>query len=182
VRIIQAARGLLRQGASGFGVAEVARRAGVTRRTIYQRFGSRAGLVDAVVVDFERGMGIGAGLISGPLVPNPSAQLKTLLQRTTSVWYSDEDLLRAIFELGTDPEIRAIIERHDAGRRAAIRREASRLAAAGALRGEVSARAAAGVLWFLTSFETYDFMRRRNGLGVRATASSLATLARSILA
>jgi hypothetical protein len=77
-----------------------------------------------------------------------------------SVWSSDEDLLRAISELGTDPQIRAIIERHAAGRRAAIRREASRLAAAGALRGEVSARAAVGVIWFLTSFETYDFMRR----------------------
>ncbi len=54
-RILDAARSLFAEvGFHGVGLEEVARRADVSRKTVYYQFGSKRGLLEAVVADAER--------------------------------------------------------------------------------------------------------------------------------
>jgi AcrR family transcriptional regulator len=59
-RIVRAARGLLlaRRSPPEFSIDQVARRAGVTRATVYHQFGSRRGLFEAVFDDLAARGGI----------------------------------------------------------------------------------------------------------------------------
>src|SRR2546422_8101779 len=63
-RVLRAARELLtaRAGAEPFSVDAVARRAGVARMTVYHRFGSRRGLLEALFDSFPAGGELPAGL------------------------------------------------------------------------------------------------------------------------
>src|SRR5438093_13007201 len=56
-RVLRAARELLtaRAGAEPFSVDAVARRAGVARMTVYHQFGSRRGLLEALLDSFAAG-------------------------------------------------------------------------------------------------------------------------------
>jgi AcrR family transcriptional regulator len=136
----------------------VARRAGVTRATVYNRFGSRAALLDR--------------LAPGATVPEPSAHdprqaVRDYLVATCLRWAANPALYRRLpaTEEGDNP-----------------RRLAAHLATLDALRPGCSLREAQDVLATLGSFPTFDRLHQDGRRSAPAVAEILMRLAGGILA
>jgi AcrR family transcriptional regulator len=175
--IIEAARALI--AAEGFhraSLVDVARQAGVTRATVYQHFGSKLGLLEAVATDaLER-----AGLNElPPLLQMPDARdaWEVSTRAAVRMWTAEHELFRKVIGLaGVDPEARQIVEQRDGERRSAMEFLVARLAEQGYLRpGRDPARALA-TLTLLTSFPTFDSLYTVNGLAPAAIADLLIDL------
>jgi AcrR family transcriptional regulator len=137
-------------------VEEVATRAGVSRATVYQQFGSRVGLVDAICdsLDLE-------AVEASPDVP-------TLLKRTTEFWVREEMFLSQLYDAAAvDPAAREFVERQTRDR---YRQLPHWVDAAGL-----------PILGLLTSFETYVELRRRAGLSERQVVAHLQRAAAELL-
>ena len=89
--ILSAARQEFGQrGYAGGRVDRIARGAGVNKQLIFYYFGSKAGLFRAVVEAASWGMAADPGASGGPL-----DQLRTVLERTSSAFTANADLLGA---------------------------------------------------------------------------------------
>ena len=120
VRIVSAAAAILgtAQGTSGFSLQAVAERAGVTRLTVYNQFGSRRALLEAVFDD----MATRGGLHRIPQVmagSDPHAGLLRVVAIFCDFWSFDPDALGPLHAAGTsDPEFGASVrERNECRRR-----------------------------------------------------------------
>ena len=159
--ILSAARELVsRSPAAAVSVGAIARQAGVSRLTVYQRFGSRAALLEA-------------------LRPKPQATLdldgdaRAALHRhfveASTAWAADPALHRHLpAPRGDDPDTE--------------RRLAERLLAADALRPGCSLREAEDVIGALASFAVFDRLHRDGRRSPAAVADILMRLAGGILA
>jgi len=141
--VLTAARELVAAGGgASLSVGEVARRAGVSRLTIYNRFGSRSGLLRAV-----------AGQAHWRDVPpatngakNPREKLRDRVAAACAMWASDPALFRALPAVTSSGDPAALKDR-------AL---AERLAAADQLRPGCSLKEAEDVIGALTSFGVFD--------------------------
>jgi AcrR family transcriptional regulator len=166
--ILSTARELLTTGNDpSISVGAVARRAGVSRLTIYNRFGSRAGLLQAVLDDARRRPPAPNADAAG----NPRAQLSHRLSESCLGWASDPSLFRRLPELG-------LAESESPG---ADRALAERLAAADQLRPGCSLKEAEDVIGTLTSFATFDGLYKDGRRSATAVAEILMRLASAIL-
>jgi AcrR family transcriptional regulator len=184
-RILDAVEERLREApAERIAVDEVARRADVSRSTIYLLFGSRAGLFDAFGLDVIERAGI-ARVREAIANPDPRATVRDGIRAGADVYAANRDVLRALFsmaQLDTDAFAGAV-ERMVDDRRRHMRRLARRLREHGALRSGVTEAQAVHLLWVLTSFETFDQLFDGQGLDAEAAADLLvATAERSVLA
>src|SRR5262245_52485318 len=137
-------------------VEQVAARAGVSRATVYQQFGSRVGLVDAICDGLDL------------TAVKDADDVDTLLERSVAFWASEETLLGQLYAAAAvDPAAREFVERQTRDRHAHLARFAG--------------REALPVLALLTSFETYVELRRRVGLTQRRTTSTLQAIAARLL-
>lgn len=152
-----AVRDLLREGAFHESTVEqVATRAGVSRATVYQQFGSRVGLVDAICDSLDL-----AAVKSSP-------DVATLLKRTCDFWAQEETLLSQLYDAAAvDPAAREFVERQTRDRYAHLPHwvDAARVP----------------VLGVLSSFETYVELRRRAGLSQRQVVATLQRAAAQLL-
>src|SRR6266487_28106 len=100
-RVMESVRELLREGAFHQSTVEqVATRAGVSRATVYQQFGSRLGLVDAICDSLDL------------VAIKESPDVATLLQRTTEFWAQEETLLSQLYDAAAvDPAAREFVGR-----------------------------------------------------------------------
>src|SRR5882672_7109930 len=104
-RVIEAAARSLREEASfaTFSLDAVAKAAGVTRLTVYNQFGSRRGLLEALFDDLaEKG-----GLVRIPEAlaePDPHAALDRLIEIFCAFWNRDPAIGRLHEAMATDPE------------------------------------------------------------------------------
>jgi AcrR family transcriptional regulator len=175
-RVVDAARRLFAEaGFHRVSLDEIARRADVARATVYHQFGSKLGVLGAVVEDFERRAGLAqlAELIeTGPvdtLVPD-------VVTAGCRYWATDPALARSIVAFAvTDPQASELLAGHDDGRRRLLSRMVERLGAGDPER-------ALDTLWLLTSFRAYDELARGRGLDTAAVAALLSRLARAGLA
>jgi len=159
--ILSAARELVsRSPAAEVSVGQIARQAGVSRLTVYQRFGSRSGLLEALrprphaTDDFDG---------------DARAALYRHLVEACSAWAADPALHRHLpAPDGADPE--------------PDRRLAERLLAADALRPGCSLREAEDVIGALSSFAVFDRLHREGRRSPAAVADILMRLAGGILA
>lgn len=160
--ILSAARELVSLGpASGVSVGAIARRAGVSRVTVYNRFGGRSGLLAALSPTKPP--------IGSSEAADPREALHEHLTRTCTVWAGDPALHRHLPDSGDpDPEIE--------------RRLAERLAAADALRPGCSLREAEDAIAALGSFSVFDRLHRDGRRSPTAVAEILMRLASGILA
>lgn len=166
--VLTAARELVAAGGgSQLSVGAVARRAGVSRLTIYNRFGSRSGLLRAV-----------AGEAHGRSLPpaangakEPREELRDRIAAACSTWSTDPALFRAL------PAVTS------AGDPAAQRDRglAERLAAADQLRPGCSLKEAEDVIGALTSFAVFDRLHQDGRRSPTAVADILMRLAGAIL-
>ena len=183
--ILDAVYGELRKSPSTpVAIDRVASEAGVARSTVYVVFGSRAGLFDAFAADLWERSGYDR-LLEAIRVPDPLDTLRDGIRVGVDVYAADRDVFRALFSMAAlDSEaVGGAIGRIEQNRTQGMAWLAGRLARMGALREGVGQRQAAHVLWMATSFEGFDLLYTGRGLGARAVADVLVSIAeRTLLA
>jgi AcrR family transcriptional regulator len=118
-RVIEAAARTLREDASisSFSLDNVAKAAGVTRLTVYNQFGSRRGLLEAVFDDIARQGGL-EGIAGAMAIADPQAALDRLVEIFCAFWNRDPAVGRLHEAMATDPEFAAaLIDRNERRRR-----------------------------------------------------------------
>jgi AcrR family transcriptional regulator len=157
LQVLAAVRQLLEEGAfHESSVEQVAARAGVSRATVYQQFGSRLGLVDAICDSLDL------------TAVKAADDIDTFLERTTRFWASEETLMEQLYgAAAVDPAAREFVERQTRDRYVHVRR--------------LAPPEGVPALALLTSFETYLELRRRAGLSERRTVAFLQEAAAVLL-
>jgi TetR/AcrR family transcriptional repressor of mexJK operon len=154
--IVDAAHALLdAEKASGLTLDEVARKAGVSRATVYNRFGSRPELLAAVFEDQGRRIGYDR-VQKAQAHPDARQALAGMLRELARAWAVNPRALRRVQALAViDPEIGAVVERYEGYRRAEMAAFARRLDQAGLLGAGVTAAEAAAYLALVTGPQAF---------------------------
>lgn len=165
--ILAAARRLVTEAGPAPGVGLVARAAGVSRITVYNRFGSKAGLIEALRRE------IAPGRADSPADPSlePLDQLRSRIVMACSTWAADPDLHRQLQARNGTDEV-------SAGDRELV----ERLAAGDRLRPGCSIKEAEDVIGLLASFPAFDRLHRGGRRSPGAVAEILLRMAQGILA
>src|SRR5512134_3754170 len=96
-RILEAARATLERGPAGaLRMDEVARTAGVSRSTVYELYGSRSGLFDALGRYLRDEAGF-ASLVAASRLPDALENLRASQRAAVAVYAAMPDLARALF-------------------------------------------------------------------------------------
>src|SRR2546422_1081861 len=180
-QIMDAVRTLLEEGTfHETSVEEIAQFAGVSRATLYQHFGSRVGLVDAICESFSE-TGSMAATQAAPDIAAPREAATQMIGKAIRFWDSEESLHRHLYGLAEIDESAAdFVERQTADRRSVVERIVRRAADAGALRGAVSQAQARATLLLLTSFHTFEELRAA-GLTLKETERFAVSRTRELL-
>jgi AcrR family transcriptional regulator len=161
-RILEAARQLLAAEAeSGLSMDHVARRADVSRLTIYYQFKSRPGLLEALY-DHLAMRGNMQGMAEVFHEPDPAVALEKLVRTFVGFWSSDPVVIRRLRAMAAlDADIAQGISARDARRQHAAREILKRTVLRRAKKPNSEQKSqAADVLSMLTSFESYDALAR----------------------
>lgn len=149
-RIIAAAQALMRSGKS-VSMEAVAKRARVSRVTIYHQFESKRELLDAAFDDVaEKG-----GLFSLRRVfsmPDPRAALHEFVHFFCGFWSSHGGLVRSVNAATIDPDVAESVRERNERRRTALTTLVRRLQGGGP--------ELVDVLFVLTSWDTYQELAR----------------------
>jgi AcrR family transcriptional regulator len=157
-RVIEAAARCLREdaGIASFSLDNVAKAAGVTRLTVYNQFGSRRALLEAVFDDIARQGGL-ARIAQAMAMPDPRAALDLLVEIFCAFWSRDPAIGRLHDAMATDPEFAsALIERNER-RRKALTVLVDRIAGDSASR--LSRQDAVDMIFALTSYAMFAMLR-----------------------
>jgi AcrR family transcriptional regulator len=179
-RIIESARALLSsQGPVTFTIDAIAEGANVARMTVYNQFGSKRGLVEALSDDLAVRGGI-RRLPEAFQAGDGLTGLEILVDVFTGLWEQEQLLIRRLRAVTTlDPELSR--SNRDARRRQALVVLLRRLSAETGRPPAEEIEAAADLLLVLTSFEAYESLaaevRDR-----RSVAELVSAAARRILA
>jgi len=161
-RILDAARQLLaNESETDLGMEAIARRADVSRLTLYYQFKSRPGLLEALY-DHLATRGNMRNMAQVFHEPDPAVALEKLVRTFVGFWSSDPVVIRRLRAMSVlDPDIEQGIRARDARRRHAAREILRRTVLAGEkeLTSEQQ-NTAADILSMLTSFESYDALAR----------------------
>jgi AcrR family transcriptional regulator len=165
--ILTAARDLLASGEPALSAAAVAQRAGVSRITVYNRFGSKGGLLRELA-EVAR-----SGVTGGPdqQPADPRERLEQRIATSCARWSADPALFRRL-DAGGHFETTAIEDRS----------LAEELAAADRLRPGCSLKEAEDVIGALTSFAMFDRLHKDGRRSTTAVTDILMRLAAGILA
>jgi len=166
-RIMKAVRALLAEGKFHEStVEEVAERAGVSRATLYQHFGSRVGLVDALCETFDATPAL--------VAVRKTDELDEFIEKVVDFWAGEEKILVQLYGVAAvDPAASALVGRQLRDRHTELRRLLRAL--------DVSEPSAFHALSVLTSFETFEELRRNNRLPKREVVATLQSAAHQLL-
>ncbi|MDE5445327.1 TetR family transcriptional regulator [Bradyrhizobium sp. CSA207] len=162
-RIIAAGTRLLRKdaGIATFSLDVVAKAAGVTRLTVYNQFGSRRGLLEAVFDDIAHRGGL-FELVEVMAITDPRAALDRVIETFCTFWGHDPAVGGLNQAISTDPEFgEALVERNERRREllmGLVTRIVERRAAKPALQDTVD------LIFVLTSYPTFAALRPRRSL------------------
>jgi AcrR family transcriptional regulator len=158
-RIVEAAAQLLREETSiaSFSLDAVAKAAGVTRLTVYNQFGSRRGLLEAVFDGIAQRGGL-TGIPEAMAMPDPYLALDRVVEIFCGFWNQDSAVGRLHEAMATDPEFaQALLERNERRRKtfnALVERIAGKAASPRARQDTVD------MIFALTSFPMFAMLRR----------------------
>jgi AcrR family transcriptional regulator len=157
-RILNAARELLMasNGFSSFSIDQIARQADVARMTIYHQFGSKSGLLEALcdVLAASGGMEHAATIFR---LPEPLEALDQYVHLFGRFWDADRLVTRHLRALAAlDPDFEQVIRARDERRRNGVRVLTQRLAERQPLPDDMPLENVVGILFMLSSFETFD--------------------------
>lgn len=153
-RIIAAGARLLRKDASiaNFSLDVVAKAAGFTRLTVYNQFGSRRGLLEAVFDDIAREGGL-FELTDVMTMADPRAALDRVVAIFCTFWSNDPAIGGLNQAVATDPEFGdSLVERNER-RRELLTALVSRIVEKPAAKHTV--RDAVDMIFVLTSYPTF---------------------------
>ncbi len=156
-RILAAARRLVTEHGPATSVGKVAELAEVSRITVYNQFGSKARLLEALSVHL--GPGLPALPVNGAV--DPAVELRRRIEQACSAWAADPVLYRQLMGRSKDTEQSDT----DHGL-------AERLAQDDRLRPGCSIREAEDVIGILTSFPAFDRLHK----GGRRSPSAVAEI------
>ena len=158
--IVNAARQLVQESPSSeVSVAQIARRAGVSRITVYNRFGSREGVLSSLMA---------TGTDTAAFADDhPREALRRHLMAACSRWALDPAHFRNLPSAPADGQARVLAER---------------LAAQDMLRPGCSLREAEDVIAALSSFAVFDRLHHDGRRPAAAVADVLMRLAAGVLA
>jgi AcrR family transcriptional regulator len=175
--IADAARRLLvERGLRGLSFESVATVAGVTRKTVYNHFGSKPALLD---VTAERA---GVHLLHDACEhPDPVAAATALINASCQFWAADRVVFRRLAGLtAIDPDVSDAVAERERGRARQWTTVVARLRDAGRLRRNQSREEAVRVLAVLTGFPMFDGLTPPGG-SPAATGHQLFRLADTVI-
>lgn len=181
--VIAAARLLRAKGAAGFSLDAVARKARVTRLTVYNQFGSRRRLLEAVFDDHAARGGL-SRLPQAVSAPDPREGLNQLVEIFCDFWSLNHDAMTGLQAMsGADTEFAAAINARNERRRGIIGVLLGRLVEHGELTPEAVTELR-DLLFAITSLAFFAELARSGGgakaaLQVKSLAALLVTGAKS---
>jgi AcrR family transcriptional regulator len=182
-RILAAAQALLAAaGLHEVSVEAVARQADVSRKTVYYHFGSKRGLIDAVVMDLEQQVEVVARVRAIVEQPDVSRALPQYMREVCRFWTSAQGVMRSLYALAAlDRDVGEVLFEHDDARRRRLVAFVARLAEQEQMPARVSSERIVAALWMLTSFGAFDHLVQRSAMPPEEAAEILITLAQSLL-
>jgi AcrR family transcriptional regulator len=181
-RVLEAAERLMREDAFHLATMdELAAAAEVSRATVFNRFGSKLGVLQALFTRAMEGPEMEA-IREALELEDPVAALEAAIEASCAIWESYafiHEQLQAIAVL--EPDASALIDKQREEHRADLLALARRLSRAGRLRPGLSEARAAAALHMLTSLESFLWLRREYGLSLRQTHETIAELAQTLL-
>ncbi|GIW07405.1 MAG: TetR family transcriptional regulator [Dehalococcoidia bacterium] len=181
-KVIDAARAILvEEGIRHASLGDVARRADVARATVYYQFGSRRGLLEAVIDDaLSRAEGRSLAAAYGR--PDPAEAVVAVLHEVARFWAAEFPVFRAVLPLASvDPDVQAIVAGHAGAREAILWGLVRRLEAANRIKRGTTAQQVYDTLWLLTSFATFHELHEIRGMPPATVARCLVQLATAVL-
>ena len=158
-RILSATREILvsEEGVAAFGLEAVARAAGVTRVTVYNQFGSKRGLVEALSDDLAARAEIGPRLGAAFASADALEALDTLIAAFAHFWTVDRVIIRRLHGIAAlDPEIGRSDAERNQRRRDALTLLLRRLQQERGVPTDEALEPTVALLQMLTSFEAMD--------------------------
>jgi AcrR family transcriptional regulator len=181
-RVLEAAERMIKEDAfHAATMDELAVAAGVSRATVFNRFGSKLGVLEAL---FIRGMeGPEMEAIQEALaLEDPVAALDAVVEAGCAIWEACGYVVQQLQAVAVlEPDAAALIDQQQDEQRADLQGLTRRLAKAGRLRPGLSRARATATLHMLTSLESFLWLREGYGLSRRQTSETLVELARTLL-
>lgn len=176
-RILQAAEASFDRGPlAAVRIDDVAKRAGVSRSTVYQLFESRAGVLVALAERLRQRAGFDR-LVEASNHPDARESFRRAQRESCRMFAAFPELARSLFTLaGLDPDAVAAVAQLERGRRPGMRGLARRLREQGQLRDGVSVDEATELLTVATSFQAFDELFHGLGLPQEVVAERLIAL------
>jgi AcrR family transcriptional regulator len=160
---------------------ELAAAAGVSRATVFNRFGSKLGVLQALFMRAVESPEMQA-IQDALAIEDPVAALEAAIEAACKIWEAYGPVHQQLQAIGIlEPDATALVDRQREQQRTEIEALTRRLAKAGRLRSGLSQTRAAAALHMLTSLETFTWLRRTYGLSLRQTRDTVVELARSLL-
>ncbi len=174
-RIIEAARRLLPSG-TDVPVDAIAAEAGVSVQTLYTQFGSKRGLLLAVIDTIQRDAGVYADFDRVWQSPDGETALRRMLEATVRIWHGAWPFVEFSERARrTDPEIRSHLREVDGYRLANLRSITDRLAIEGRLRAGVGAGDAADLAFAMSLPAAYEQLVVVRGWPIERAMAALVT-------
>lgn len=160
-RIVTGARRFLRSrdAVAGFSVDAVARRAGVTRATVYHHFKSKAGLLESLYDSLASRAGLREFLVEAFRETTPDAAIRRLVIAYCRLWAAERAVIRRLHALA-EVAVGFPKSHRDERRRNVIRELLNTPVDSRERRRNRPPRDVVDILHMLTSFETYDGLAR----------------------
>ena len=181
-RVLAAGEELIRAGEfHSATMDELARAAGISRATVFNRFGSKLGVLAALAERCNASPEMQA-IEDALALENPVEALDAVISASCAIWEAQgfvHEQLNAIVVL--EPDAAALIEEQREAQRADLEGLARRLAKAGLLRSGLGEARAAAALHTLTSLDSFLWLRREYGLSLRQARETITELSRALL-